>query len=376
MEYLKPEVKHGIVHRYPTTTRFRYNGWPSVCIDDRGVLYAVASSMRITHVDPTGKNCMWVSLDQGEKWSPTIVINDSYYDDRDTGITYLGNGKLIVTWFSETVDDHYQNMLGYDWLGAEDREIVRGFSNMLQTLSEEELKNAYGSYVMVSEDYGMTWKDPVRVLVSTPHGVSKCKDGSLIYLGNCWQPPEKDWIPGRIALITSRDDGATWELTGTVPVPPDCDQTQMHEPHVIELPDGRFLGAIRIHGRPEFPHNTIYTTFSEDKGKTWSVPECIGVDGLPPHLLLHSSGAIICSYSCRTDGIRSEHAAVSYDFGKTWEEDYLLDDRIDKQLDMGYPCTAELPDGSLITVYYQAYPGDAHTSVLSSKWKLRERNAE
>ena len=71
--------------------------------------------------------------------------------------------------------------------------------------------------------------------------------------------------------------------------------------------------------------------------------------------------------------MRSERAAVSYDNGKTWSDDYCIDDRIDKQLDMGYPASVELSDGSIMTVYYQCAPGDWYTSVLWTKWRLRDK---
>ena len=53
MEYIVPETEHGIVYRNVENTLFKYNGWPTVEKDDRGVLYVTASSMRITHGDPT-----------------------------------------------------------------------------------------------------------------------------------------------------------------------------------------------------------------------------------------------------------------------------------------------------------------------------------
>ncbi|MBR4071912.1 MAG: exo-alpha-sialidase, partial [Clostridia bacterium] len=143
----------------------------------------------------------------------------------------------------------------------------------------------------------------------------------------------------------------------------------MHEPHAIELPNGRLLGAIRVHNAEFF---TTFITFSDDKGKTWSTPKRIGeLDGAPPHLMVHSSGAVICSYSCRTYGKMGEKAVVSYDNGETWTEDYELDLRVSpNQHDLGYPSTVELEDGSLYTVYYQAYGDEDMTSLLACKWRL------
>lgn len=128
----------------------------------------------------------------------------------------------------------------------------------------------------------------------------------------------------------------------------------------MELPNGRLLGAIRVHTVPV----TMYTTFSDDKGKTWSQPMATGVDGYPPHLMVHSSGAVICSY-CRRGGPgnQSERALVSYDNGETWADDYEIHGDV-PFCDFGYPASVELADGSILTVYYQCWPGDRPGALL------------
>ena len=104
MREIRPQAEQGIVWRNPKSI-FKYNGWPSVCRDERGVLYATASSFRIQHVDPVGKNAMFVSFNDGKTWTRPIVVNDSYLDDRDTGVASLGDGKMIISWFSLRYDD-------------------------------------------------------------------------------------------------------------------------------------------------------------------------------------------------------------------------------------------------------------------------------
>ena len=103
MREIRPQAEQGIVWRNPKSI-FKYNGWPSVCRDERGVLYATASSFRIQHVDPVGKNAMFVSFNDGKTWTRPIVVNDSYLDDRDTGVASLGDGKMIISWFSLRYD--------------------------------------------------------------------------------------------------------------------------------------------------------------------------------------------------------------------------------------------------------------------------------
>lgn len=370
MKYIKPKAEYNRVSKQKDTF-FKYNGWPSVCIDDRGVLYAVASSMRMSHVDPTGKNCMFLSFDLGKTWTNPFVINDSCVDDRDMGISYLGNGKMIVSWFSSAYHDYCDPIQTYDWFDPADKEIAGGFSRAWKKLPKEEYKKLSGSFVMLSDDYGVTWSDPIRVKVIAPHGPCVCKDGTLFYMGNVMDGVHyKERCP--VTVYKSTDGGKSWRFTGQVPDGDVITAINTVEPHIVELPNGRLLGAMRVHCEELDPFFTVFTTYSDDRGETWSKPQWIRVDGSPPHLMVHSSGAVICSYSCRTNGKRCERAVVSYDNGETWTEDYALDDRLDYFCDMGYPATVELPDGSLLTVYYQKWPGEWWTSVCCAKWRLGE----
>ncbi len=368
MREIFPKTKDGVIHRV-TDSVFNYNGWPTVTKDDRGVLYAAASSFRLQHVCPAGKNCMYLSFDEGETWTCPIVVNDSYLDDRDTGIVYMGNGKLLMSWFSDKDEEQFARFKNYEWLQAPQKAMILGMGQVPLYLDENDTRP--GCFVKISEDYGVTWSENIRVPLNSPHGPNVMNDGTLIYFGKIWggQCGENE---NKIAAFHSADDGRTWQLRGIVPVPEGHALWMMHEAHVVQLPSGRLLGAMRVHGRPVEPSFTVYTTFSDDGGYTWSVPECIGVDGSPPHLLVHSSGAVICSYSRRgDDNNKHERACVSYDGGETWTEDYLINDKA--MYDHGYPATVELSDGSLLTVYYQPYPGDGPCSILYTKWRLEDK---
>ncbi len=374
MKEIKKDWIQGIVHRYPDDhNHCKYNAWPTVCADDKGVLYATASGLRMSHVDPCGKNVMWVSYNGGESWTPPIIVNDSNFDDRDTGILYLGEGKMLMSWFTSVYENHLDHMQEQEWLNASDKAIMSGWSGYWKTLPPEKAKEEWGSFVKLSDDYGVSWSENIRVGVTSPHGPCLAEDGTIYYLGKRMDSTHP--YGPEVVCIKSTDGGKTWIECGTVPSFENFAPNQVHEPHIIELPGGRLLGGIRVNGREEKPVDTVYLTFSDDKGKTWSVPKCSGVDGMPPHFMMHSSGALIMSYSCRNFDCMSERAAVSYDGGETWSEEYILNDNInlDRQRDMGYPATAELPDGSLITVYYQALPDDWHTSILYTKWKLSDK---
>ncbi|MHB1368430.1 MAG: sialidase family protein [Eubacteriales bacterium] len=112
----------------------------------------------------------------------------------------------------------------------------------------------------------------------------------------------------------------------------------------------------------------MYSTVSHDKGRTWSEWIALNIEGSPPHLMLHSSGALICTFGRREEPF-GEHALISCDYGKSWDKEYVIDNRPNDG-DLGYPASVKLDDGSILLVYYQKYPGDSYNSILYTKWYL------
>ena len=372
MKTVYPKTKHGIVHRV-TNSYYAYNGWPTLVRDENENLYVAASGFRLMHHSPDGKNIFFVSRDRGETWAGPTVINDSFLDDRDGGLVYLGNGRMLTTWFTLPVSDYDKSGDYYDKITNPERagepyaSLNRALLEVIFSLPEEEKIGS--SYYAISEDYGVTWSKPKRMPISAPHGPALARDGSLLYLGKEFCAPDV-LKEDEIAFYKSYDGGESWEQISRLPRP-SCLKAHERfcEPHVIELPSGRLLGAFRI--EPRYPF-TMATAFSDDGGKTWSEAVDLGFPGAPPHLMLHSSGALILTY-CRRFPPFGERAIVSYDYGETWEEDYILDER-SANGDLGYGSTVEMDDGSLMTVYYQKVEGDKKTSILYTKWNLKKRN--
>ena len=358
----------GIVSRMRGSS-FSYQGWPTVCRDEDGTLYAAASSFRCAHVCPFGKNAMFISKNGGKTWTPPIVINDTYSDNRDAGLLYMGKGRILLTHFCHPATYYEKNKESLlTWAGS--AEIKKGFAGVIDGLSllpEEERLG--GSYVRVSEDYGVTWTDNIRVPVTAPHGPCLCKDGSLIYLGKGTFSREEDGIDKHeIWAYASLDGGRSWEKRGICTPPAELPLDMLHEPHVLELPDGTLLGAVRSEvGSTGGGCFATFTTKSFDGGKNWTPWKNLGIIGSPPHLLLLSSGEILCSYGRREKpyGIR---AIISADGGESWGEEYVIDEDFETY-DLGYPSTVELDDGSLITVYYGHHGGPQPNDILFTKWR-------
>lgn len=371
MKTFYPETERGIIRRV-TDSYYAYNGWPTVVRDENENLYVAASGFRLTHHSPDGKNIFFKSTNKGESWTGPVVINDSVLDDRDGGLVYMGEGRMLTTWFTLPVDlydkdgDYYDKITNPERTPEPAASLNRAYVEVLNSLPEE--KKLAGSYYAVSDDYGVTWSRPKKMPISAPHGPALARDGSLLYLGkehhSCGELLEDE-----IAFYKSYDKGESWERVARLPRPSWLLPTERFcEPHVIELPSGRLLGAFRI--EPRYPF-TMATAFSDDGGKTWSEAVDLGFPGAPPHLMLHSSGALILTF-CRRFPPFGERAVVSYDFGESWEEEYIIDDKAYNG-DLGYGSTVEMDDGSLVTVYYQRYEDDQKTSLLYSKWRLKER---
>ncbi|MFM8414218.1 MAG: exo-alpha-sialidase [Planctomycetota bacterium] len=356
------EAEHGVVCRLPDE-RFGYFGWPTVARMDDGRLLVVSSGLRAGHVCPFGKTVLHESKDDGRTWSESRVIQDSLIDDRDAGVVNLGGESLLVSWFRSDT----RRYATQGWIPAAERET---WVSVLKDWTDAMVEPLVGSWAMRSDDGGKKWGEPVRVPVSAPHGPIRLATGDLLYVGKpfgTWG----DMEVGQIAVARSGDGGTSWRLVGRIPVAPRTTAANYHEPHVVELPSGRLVAAIRVEeksGRSGLPPFTIMQSESADGGATWSIPRWVGFKGSPPHLLRHSSGALVMTYGYR-QGPCGQRVAISRDDGKTWQGDWILrGDGPDG--DLGYPSTVELADGSLFTVYYQKMAKGEKCSLLWSKWKL------
>ena len=365
----KLDAEHGVVSSFPDQF-FGYYGWPTITRMDDGTLVAAASGLRTAHVCPFGRNVVLVSRDDGRSWTSPRVVNDSPLDDRDTGAVPVGENGLLLTWF--TTDNRPQLKRA----PAADR---ARWEEATARINDTNVAANVGAWACQSRDAGETWEAPVRVPLTAPHGPIRRQSGDLLYLGKQFITNMQGFTTGRgkIAAMNSDDGGLTWNELGEIPLIPGTREGNYHEPHVAELPDGTLVGMIRIEEAEEAPpladsgvvNFSMVQTVSTDGGRTWSAGEPLNFHGCPPHLLVHSSGALVCVYG-RRQRPYGERVMFSTDGGGSWEYDYSLrDDGPDS--DLGYPSTVELADGRLLTMYYQKPDSPADKcSLLCSRWRL------
>ena len=137
-----------------------------------GELLVVFSGNRDAHVCPFGITQMVRSTDNGETWTDPETINNTPLDDRDAGILETRKGTLLVNWFTS---------LAFDTKKFYDRNP--SWKRHAGKLGDETKKYWIGNWTRRSINGGLSWEEPVKQIVSAPHGPIELSDGRLLYVG-------------------------------------------------------------------------------------------------------------------------------------------------------------------------------------------------
>jgi hypothetical protein len=145
-------------------------------------------------------------------------------------------------------------------------------------------------------------------------------------------------------LLRSPDGGETWAEPLTVAL-------GLNEADLLMLAADDWLLAARSETRDE---QAIYTCRSRDRGQTWGeLHKVTEAWEHPPDLTRLGDGSVLLLYGRRHEPFGVE-GRLSFDGGRTWAPPHLRLTTGLAGLDIGYPSTARLDDGRLVTVYYAA----------------------
>lgn len=349
----------------------RYAGWPTACQTSKGEILVVFSGDREAHVCPYGKVQLTRSQDGGETWSKVETICNGPIDDRDAGLIELKNGELLLFWFTSLAFHEYKDV------AAKHPE----YEKVYNALTDDQRRQALGSWARRSADGGKTWSEPVRVPVMTPHGGKLLKDGRILVIGVHDRQVEGMLTtdpnpPPKTISVAESTDGCSFCVIGQIPVDHLEPHWSLAEPTFYESQDGTLTALIRYElpkgGRPSnsntYPRYMLRST-STDGGKTWTRADYSNIDGYPPHVLRLRDGRLLCSYASRTVGRCGIYAAFSYDDGKTWDAAHEVRLWASENPDLGYSSTVENADGTLLTVYYANFEKDKPVTVVGTKWR-------
>ena len=346
----------------------RYIGWPSVCRAPNGDLLAVFSGDRDAHVCPWGKVQMVRSTDGGASWSTPVNICNTILDDRDAGIITLDDGSLVMAWFTSIA---YRSRI------RDRTKLKPGSPLFCWWLHDEKIPPAaveeqLGAFTRRSLDGGKTWEPAVRTPCSAPHGPIQLKDGRLLYVGKSGDADHKNLGAGvgKIVAAESTDRGKSWRVIGELPFPEQISVLRFcHEPHAVETADGRIVALTRSHYKEDGFLGSIQSE-STDGGKTWTMAKRVGIDGYPPHLIRLKDGKLLAVYGRRWNDF-GEYACLSDDNGRTWDVRNEIKLAGHWNGDLGYPASVQLPDGTILTVYYQTENKGEKTCLMGTLWRVR-----
>lgn len=283
------------------------------------------------HMGLGGRLDVGRSMDGGLTWSAPLTVADSERDDRNPALGKAPDGTLVLAY-------HWQG--SYDDEGAWKPELGRADTR-----------------VVFSSDGGRSWVDDALIDYTPINGASPFGKiftaggvmHMLIYGGSPCLEPGDDTIrigPATIPtyILRSRDNGRTWGDPTLVAL-------GLNESDVAILPDGRWLFVARSEDRAE---QALHACVSEDGGYTWRlIGRITDAKEHPPDLTLLPNGWLLLVFGRRHPPFGVE-GLISRDGGTTWDERRLvLDDSLPGG-DIGYPSTARLDDGRLVTAYYTA----------------------
>lgn len=365
------------VHETKTiSTHQSCHGWPTIVRLASGELLVVVSAGRERHVCPFGQVHLLRSVDDGATWTGPDILANGPLDDRDAGIIQIRDGTILVNWFTsvaalhclkqaEAAGEEALRRLGDDGYIARCRKVRAA-------LAPSVIRRELGVWMRRSTDGGQTWSGKYRVArgAGAPHGPVELSDGRLLFIGN-WNRramsyAAQDEARPLLGVRQSKDGGKTWRLIGEIPQRPGDPPGTYHEPHAVQLPDGRIVVHIRNHSRQDEGH--VLQSESDDGGRTFSVPHTTGLVGLPAHLLVLRDGRLLSTYGYRIPPY-ANRASISEDGGRTWGAPMVLDEKPANR-DLGYPSTVQLSDDSLLSVWYEHLPGRPFATVQAARWSL------
>jgi hypothetical protein len=297
------------------------------------------------HIAVDGDVIMLRSRDGGRTWGEKQVIAGlPDLDEREGCGVQLRDGTILVGIFYNGL---YRPDGSYEWSWERDKQLGQG-------------RQRLGTYVITSRDNGHVWSKPNFI---SPAGMPfsdmegpadaplEMPDGGVLMPVMAYNV-RGDLRNEAAVLLRSGDAGKTWTYYSSIAEDPGGKLGHFQEPALVRTRAGRLIAAMRNTSPPL----AIWTTWSDDDGRTWKPARPSPMIGHPADLIELADGRILCTYGVRSPehadpgGIR---ATFSHDRGETWDIGQEVQIRKDfLNHDIGYPESLQLPDGRILTVYY------------------------
>lgn len=351
-------LEEGMIARQPETGPTAVAACSRCVVTDAGDLvctYVVQGALGINEF----KQVMVRSSDDGVTWSEPVFVWPHLHEVCSLvgSISRAPDGELLLFGIRIPID-----MPGESF-----------WSDATQGMKQNTLFHASSS------DHGRTWTEPVPIALpfpgsaEAPCALCALRDGTWI----CCYSPYNTFDPAvkvdrnRVVQMRSADRGDTW--TGGDMLRFDDPLSSAAEAWVVELADGRLLGAcwhIPPHNRPDYPN--AYA-LSLDGGRTWTPTRATGTLGQSTALASLPDGRALMVYNQRKHGDPGVRLAVARPTPDQFqiECDELVwraatRTRSDSSGDhdnwqdyaFGEPSVTPLPDGTLLVAFWKIQPSE------------------
>jgi hypothetical protein len=302
--------------------------WPKLTLLPDGDLVAAVYNQPVHGARP-GDVDVYASTDAGRTWSR-----------RGTATHHTGNTARFNHAIGATRGgDLFVVSGGWNYDGPDARGAYKKKKLLRPTASR-------------SRDGGRTWTISARFpdgadgMTLVPFGnVETGADGALRVAAYSYNTAVKPRVDVCYTAV-SRDHGSTWTLGSVVGRP------AANETDVMHLGGGKWLAAARNLGPTGQRGHSTDVYASDDDAKTWRLLATPTASNQhPADLLKLGDGRVLLTVGDRRSP-RGVSVLVSADQGRTWSASVLITRDISG--DCGYPSTAQLKDGTLVTVFYAA----------------------
>jgi sialidase-1 len=224
-----------------------------------------------------------------------------------------------------------------------------------------------------SDDDGMTWTAPAPVAMPIPGSAEAAGPMCATRAGRwacCYSPyntfdPEVVVERNQVVCLSTGDGGQTWSHAAMLRFPDN--DSWAAEAWVVELADGRLLGAAWHSNQRLGPSLPNAYALSRDGGQTWSPTRSTGILGQSSALAALPDGRALFIYNQRQHGEVGVWMAVvrptETDFGIeanaiVWRSPTRTQDGTAGEFNdwtsysFGEPAVVLLPDGTLLAVFW------------------------
>lgn len=239
------------------------------------------------------------SNDGGATWTEPRCLHADAHGKPDagmsTGLTYLGNGKLMVTeaarrWLSNDFGQTWTTVAnppaanGKTWFEWDpllvDKDAATGRVSRLMSFCSDNLQSDghFQGYVRFSDDEGITWSGEIKapeMYAVNEAAFIRARNGDIVAACRTDNPPrfmKQPWLDhyNGLGVSISKDNGRRWSKLNMLY------QWGRHHPCMLLLPEGDIvmtyvvrLGYVRS---PDgFPQFGVEAVVSRDNGQTWDL---------------------------------------------------------------------------------------------------------